>query len=137
MKKTFDLSETTLQQIELIRVEKGFATTKQTLEFIIQSYPSINLEEAFADAVVRAMDKKYVSKERLRWSLQTAEQNTIVILDILNTYLLRNHIDKGIPVDVLPSPVIENSRNRIKEKLAHFKQQADDKKAKMKHLEQN
>ncbi|MCQ2510851.1 MAG: MSL1 family protein [Lachnospiraceae bacterium] len=137
MKKTFDLSETTLQQIELIRVEKGFATTKQTLEFIIQAYPSINLEEAFADAVVKALDKKYVSKERLRWSLQTAEQNTIVILDILNTYLLRNHIDKGIPVDVLPSPVIENSRNRIKEKLAHFKQQADDKKAKMKHLEQN
>lgn len=129
-RKTFDLSNESIQILEKAQKENGFKTQKQTLEYILHSYQSNNDIDRNMDAFVNALDKKYFSKDRLRWSLQTAEQNTIIILDILNTYLLRNHIDKGIPVDILPSPVIENSRKRIQEKIAHSKQPSQERRSK-------
>ena len=79
-------------------------------------------------AVSEELDKHYYSKERLRWSTQTAEQNSIVMLDAINTLLFMFDAETLIPADNAPHKVITQSKHMMKEKIAHFKQMSDDRK---------
>lgn len=64
-----------------------------------------------------------------------AEQNTIILLDVMNTILEQEfpEIDSLIPVDVYESPVIAESRSIIKKKIQHFKQRKDYRESKKKN----
>lgn len=85
--------------------------------------------------VYRKIDEeKRAYHERLRWATTVAEQNSIVILDILNTLLLKNYteIEEVIPVDTFESPIITESKEIIRRKIHHFKEQKDNRKRKKK-----
>ena len=83
------------------------------------------------------MNDSYLSKERLKWSLQTAEQNSIILLDAVNTLLHNENLNTCITTDFLPNEVITQSKNNLKEKITHFKQKSDDRKAKQEQGGQN
>ena len=46
-----------------------------------------------------------------------------MLLDVANTFLFQQGIEDCIPVEDIESPVLARSRDILKRKLAHFKQQ--------------
>ena len=130
MQKHYNLSEKGIAVIKAVQKEQGFRLERDALEYILANFDRREEEEKIADAVIRKLDTDYIQRDRLKWSTQTAEQNSIILLDCLNTLLFSMNIQDIVPVDSAPSPVIRNSKTRIKEKIAWFKQQSDERKAK-------
>lgn len=126
-RKTFGITEKNLEILKRVKDEKGFTTDSQVINYLLakEADPS---EKQIAIAVREELEKNYIQSQRLRWSTQTAEQNSIIILDILNTWLQKNDIGDCISVEFAAAPVIQQSRSIIKERIAYFKQKSDERK---------
>lgn len=135
-KKHFNLDQETIQIIQRVKEEQGFKSEVKALTYIVKKYEEqkkMSLSDAdveiIADAVVsKYNDTYYKFLERLRWATQTAEQNSIVTKDVLNTFLIKQGIEHCVLSDVTPSPVITTSMDYQKNKIEHFKQKKDDRK---------
>lgn len=126
-RKTFGLTEKNLEILKRVKDEKGFTTDSQVINYLLAKEDDPT-EKQIAIAVREELEKNYIQSQRLRWSTQTAEQNSIIILDILNTWLQKNDIGDCISVEFATAPVIQQSRSIIKERIAYFKQKSDERK---------
>lgn len=126
-RKTFGLTEKNLEILKRVKDEKGFTTDSQVINYLLAKEDDPT-EKQIAIAVREELEKNYIQSQRLRWSTQTAEQNSIIILDILNTWLQKNDIGDCISVEFAAAPVIQQSRSIIKERIAYFKQKSDERK---------
>lgn len=128
-RKTIYISDEDLELLKKYKNEMKLKTDSAAISHLIHSTEE-SFEEKIAVAVRKELDKNYYQKERLRWSTVTAEQNSIILLDMLNTLFYKFDINACIPVDLTEHVAITQSRDRLKEKIAHFKQKADERKAK-------
>ena len=80
--------------------------------------------------VRKELEENYLPKERIRWGVQTAEQNTIMMMDVLNTLLWLFNAKNCYRVGEITHPVIKESKDELKKKIAHFKQKSDERKSK-------
>lgn len=131
MNKHFDLSEDELNIILQVKEEQNLKSEKKALIYILQQYKkNQDLENSLINAYRKIEEEKRAYNERLRWATTIAEQNSIVLLDILNTLLLKYYpeLEEVIPVDTFESPIITESKEIIKRKIHHFKEQKDNRK---------
>lgn len=128
MKKTVYITEDNLAVLESLK-KRYSMTGSQVLNFLLLK-ENENWEEKIAKAVRMELEKNYLSKERMRWATQTAEQNSIVILDVLNTILHRDNLNTCITVDFAANPVITESKEHLKSKIHYFKEKSDERKSK-------
>ena len=75
-----------------------------------------------AREVIREMEENYMKSERLKWATKTAEQNSVLLLDSINTILNALKVSKLISVDEQESPVIKESRKKLDKKIENRKQ---------------
>lgn len=127
--KLFYLSEENICRLKELQKELNMSSESQVINYLIGKAFD-NSEEKIAQAVRKELEKNYLPKERIRWGVQTAEQNTILLLDAVNTLMHKEQLQTCIDVEFAPSPVIEQSRERLKEKISYFKQKSDDRKSK-------
>lgn len=133
MKKLFVIEDKHINIINEVKSEKFLKNDSETLRFILEEYERTvkkkKSEDEFIEKLLEAYQQKYYKLfERLRWASQTAEKNSTLLLDAVNTILLLNDINDGVMVDTFVSPVLEMSNNAYKEKIAYFKQMKDDRK---------
>lgn len=76
------------------------------------------------------LEQNYLPKERIRFGVQTAEQNSVILLDAINTLLHMFNAKNCISVEVAPHPVITQSRTAVKKQIAKAKQRKDERKSK-------
>ena len=129
--KLFYLEESNLIILKKLQEELKLSSGSQVINYLLkQVAEQPAMEEKIAIAVRKELEENYLSKERIRWGVQTAEQNSMVILDVLNTLLHKEKLSTCIDVDFAPSPVIEQSKERIKRRIHYFKQKSDERKSK-------
>lgn len=133
MNKLFIIEDKHLEILNKVKTEKFFKSDSETIRFILEEYNRTikkeKSEDEFIEKLLEAYHRKYYKLfERLRWASQTAEKNSTLLLDAVNTILLLNDIDDGVMTDTFISPVLEMSNNAYKEKIAYFKQMKDDRK---------
>lgn len=129
--KLFYLEESNLIILKKLQEELKLSSGSQVINYLLkQAAEQPAMEEKIAIAVRKELEENYLSKERIRWGVQTAEQNSMVILDVLNTLLHKEKLSTCIDVDFAPSPVVEQSKERIKKRIHYFKQKSDERKSK-------
>lgn len=129
--KLFYIEESNLATIKNLQEKWGLSSESQVINYLIkQAIEQPTMEQQIAVAVREELEKNYLSKERMKWGVQTAEQNSIVALDVLNTLLHKEKLSTCIAVDFAPSPVIAQSKERIKERIHYYKQKSDERKSK-------
>ena len=87
-------------------------------------------KEELAVVIRQELEKNYLPAQRIRWGVQTAEQNTILLLDAINSLLWLFNAKECFRTEQFMHPVIQESQDALKEKIAYFKQQSDDRKSK-------
>ncbi|WP_346663746.1 hypothetical protein [uncultured Merdimonas sp.] len=127
--KIFYIEEENLKKVDELKVQLGFSSGSQVINYLI-SQTQESQEKRIAQAVRKELEENYLPKERIRWGVQTAEQNSMILLDAMNTILHKEQLQICIPVEFVPSPVIKESQERIKEKVRYFKQKSDERKSK-------
>ena len=129
--KLFYIEESNLSIIKSLQEDLGLSSESQVINYLLkQAVEQPAMEQRIAVAVRKELEENYLSKERIRWGVQTAEQNSMVILDVLNTLLHKEKLSTCIDVDFAPSPVVEQSKGRIKKRIHYFKQKSDERKSK-------
>ncbi len=129
-RKTYELSEDDILRIEKIKKDQNLRTDVSAIRYVLKEYENrmdmLEKDERLALRIVDLLEERnYVYKERLRWATSTAEKNSTIMLDVLNTLLFAQEITECIPVTEIPAPVIEKSKQLIQEKISHFKQKKD------------
>lgn len=135
MNKFFKFTEQDIECINSIKETYQISTDVGAIRFALKKLQEKTEEEEkekrMAEQIANLiLDKNYAFNERLRWATRTAEQNSILLLDAVNTLLFQQKIDTCIPVASVMSPVIETSQQQMKERIAHFKQMKDDRMSK-------
>lgn len=129
--KLFYIEESNLSIIKSLQEDLGLSSESQVINYLLkQAVEQPAMEQRIAVAVRKELEENYLSKDRIRWGVQTAEQNSMVILDVLNTLLHKEKLSTCIDVDFAPSPVVEQSKERIKKRIHYFKQKSDERKSK-------
>lgn len=126
--KCIHLSEEDVRILNSIKKKYGFKSDGQTVSYLIHKH-----EQGYEDlavAVRKELEDNYLPKERIRWGVQTAEQNTIVMMDVLNSLLWMLNAKNCYRVGEITHPVIKESKDELKKMIAHFKQKSDEKKVK-------
>ena len=129
--KLFYIEKSNLSIIKSLQEDLGLSSESQVINYLLkQAVEQPAMEHRIAVAVRKELEENYLSKERIRWGVQTTEQNSMVILDVLNTLLHKEKLSTCIDVDFAPSPVVEQSKERIKKRIHYFKQKSDERKSK-------
>ena len=129
--KLFYIEESNLSIIKSLQEDLGLSSESQVVNYLLkQAVEQPAMEHRIAVAVRKELEENYLSKERIQWGVQTTEQNSMVILDVLNTLLHKEKLSTCIDVDFAPSPVVEQSKERIKKRIHYFKQKSDERKSK-------
>ena len=126
--KCIHLSEEDVTLLNSIKKKYGFKSDGQTVSYLIHKHEQ-GFEE-LAVAVRKELEENYLPKERIRWGVQTAEQNTIMMMDVLNTLIWLFNAKNRYRVGEITHPVIKESKDELKKKIAHFKQKSDERKSK-------
>ena len=121
------LTEEADELLQKYKSENGIKTDSAAITHLLMASEN---NKRIAIAVREELETNYMSKDRLKWGVQTAEQNSIVMLDAINTMLHMFKAEACISTELAPHPVVEQSRNKLKEKIAHFKQKSDERKSK-------
>lgn len=128
-RKDLYLSEEMDERFRAIKKKHNLKSDGQTVSYLIQKYDED--KEELAMAIRKELEENYLPKERIRWGVQTAEQNSVMILDALNTLLWMMNAKKCYRADEIIHPVIKESQEELKRKIAYFKQKSDERKSKM------
>lgn len=126
MRKGIYLSEEDAELLRKKKQELGLKTDSAVISYLLHQ----DIQRNIAVAVRKELEENYLPKERIRWGVQTAEQNSIVLLDAINTLLTMMKADICIPAEISPNKAVEQSQQRLKEKLAYFKQKKADRESK-------
>lgn len=123
------LSEEDIKILKSLRKEQGLKSDSQVVSYLLQR--SARDQEELAKVIRKELEENYISKERIKWATQTAEQNSIVLLDAINTLLWMFNAEENISVEIAAHPVIKQSKDTIKSRVAYFKQKSDERKSKI------
>lgn len=126
MRKGIYFSEEDAELLRKKKQELGLKTDSAVVSYLLHQ----DIQGNIAVAVREELEKNYLPKERIRWGVQTAEQNSIILLDAVNTLLTMMKADVCIPAEISPNKAVEQSQQRLKEKLAYFKQKKADRESK-------
>lgn len=133
LKKTYRISAEANYILHAIMEERGLKTEAAAIELLIREYHS--QRNGAEDFVKTFNEQNEEYMKRIRFMLQEAERNSRIILDVLNTMIhVYDPQDKGyfecMPTDDMPHPFIEQSKAKLKEKIAYQKQIKDNRRRK-------
>lgn len=127
-KKTYRIPEESERIIQDVMKENNFTSENAALIYILDEFKKRkNFADEIADSLIER-DKKY--RERLRWATRTAELNSQMLLDAVNTILINKGLENCCATHILMSPVLEQSKKSIERRIEHFKQEKDNRERK-------
>lgn len=127
IRKNIYFDEKEYEKLQDMKLKYGLKSDSAAISFLLQSE---SLTDDIAKSVVKEFEESYMKSERLKWATKTAEKNSIVILDAINTLLHMFKADALISAELAPNVVVEQSQKNIKDKIAYFKQKSDERKRK-------
>lgn len=127
-RKSYRIPDETERIIQEVMKEKYFSSENAALIYIVDEFEKRkSLADEIADSLIER-DKKY--RERLRWATRTAEINSQMLLDAVNTILVSKDYEYCCFPEAYMSPVLQQSKENIERKIEHFKQEKDNRERK-------
>lgn len=128
----FRLNEDTLQYLMDYKESNQLSSMTKALELIVQEHKASSMRQtdAIANRVVEIIENKYGNAfTRVRLAARTADINSQIMLEILNSFLHSSSSRISfISTDTLKHEILENAQDKVKAKIAYYKQKNDDKK---------
>lgn len=130
-KKLYDLPDKTIEIIHDVMKETGLKHEVDALKLIIHDYKNMKDWKYLIDDKMPKKIKEELSNDltRLRLGVRTAERNSIVMKDILNTMLYVENYHYLMPaVGKEKHKMLIEAENHLEEIISHAKQVKDNEK---------
>lgn len=119
IRKNIYFDEKEYEKLQDMKLKYGLKSDSSAISFLLQSE---SLTDEIAKSVVKEFEESYMKSERLKWGVRTVEQNSVLLLDSINTILNVLKLSELISVDEQESPVIKESRKKLDKKIENRKQ---------------
>lgn len=138
-KYTVYLEDNDYDYLETIKQKNGLKSISESVQYLIDDNLKRQGEEIFTTVLIDSLTTKMVKtiKDEMRplfLRTQSVDKQSKMLMNIVNHYLLvsrdPNFIGDIFTTNMRKAEQIEKLEERYKEELAHYKQQADYKKAK-------
>ncbi len=127
----FRLDQETIEYLNKYKTENKLSSLTRALEVIISEHmaASMNKEDLIAKKVIDLFESKYGNAvTRIRLATRTSDINSQVILEILNSVLYSaNFSSSFVSTDIMKNEIIEKSEEKVKARIAYYKQLKDNK----------
>lgn len=133
--KTFRLSKSDIDYINEV-AEKNKIDNTKALEKIISEHKNFSVNDdlvnKIAFAVINAFEEKYKNTiTRIRLAARGADQNSLIILEMLNTLLVAtNNNTRAYTSKIAKSDVWKECEKVVKQRIENYKQKNDHRKVK-------
>ena len=129
----FRLTPESLEYLKKYQSEHGLKSLTAAIELIISNdrEKEKNQNEDLAKEIVNVLEDKYKNTfTRIRLASRTADINSQVIIEILNSMLYSPSMSATnfVSTDTLKNDIVEQAENQTKAKIAYYKQLKDNKK---------
>ncbi len=123
------ISEQSKNYIEDYKKKNNYRSISEALDSIIKHSMNTDNVDLIADRILGKIEDKYDNLfTRLRLAGNSADINSQVIVEILNSMIINMNIKKSFLTDTVESQVVADSKKQIKNKIAYYKQLKDNKK---------
>lgn len=124
LEKHIKLSEESEKILLDIQKEKGFSSLNRTLEYMITDYANNrNIAKKVSENVTDSLSKTLT---RIRLGTNTADVNSQVIIELLNAIIYQFNV-APMTTELNETSTVKVSRQRVKDRIALFKQRKDNK----------
>lgn len=127
----FRLTPESLEYLKKYQSEHGLKSLTAAIELIISNDREKEKSEDLAKEIVNVLEDKYKNTfTRIRLASRTADINSQIILEILNSMLYAPGMASTnfVSTDTLKNEIVEQAENQTKAKIAYYKQLKDNKK---------
>lgn len=123
------ISEQSKNYIEDYKKKNNYRSISEALDSIIKHSMNTDNVDLIADRILRKIEDKYDNLfTRLRLAGNSADINSQVIVEILNSMIINMNMKKSFMTDTVESQVVADSKKQIKNRIAYYKQLKDNKK---------
>jgi len=130
LRKECTLYNNNIKYVEALKEERNLHSYSAALDIIISEHRKNNGEQinAMSDIVVKKIETKFSNLfTRLRLGTGTADKNSQVIIEILNSMVLNQDLEKAFSTEVIESDIVKESKETIRKRIEHYKQIKDNK----------
>ncbi len=130
VRKNVTLYESNINYVNKIKIEKGFKSQSQALDYIVSEHKKINdsKSDVFVDKIIKGLKDEYENTfTRIRLGVNNADRNSQIMIEILNSMLVNLGIEQAYDTEILEADVLKESREIIKKRIARYKQIKDNK----------
>jgi len=117
IRKECTLYKDNIDHVLRVKEEHSSKSFSAALDIIISEHKKNNGEQinALADILIQKLDVKYGNLfTRLRLGVGTADKNSQVIIEILNSIILNQEMDRVYSTEVLEADITKESKDIVK-----------------------
>lgn len=115
MGKYLNLEERHLQLIAEIKEREHIKTDTKALQYILDEYMQYQNQEYIVEKMVQKYNEEFNGAlNGIKAILNDLEDKTTIVTDVLNTELILGKKEQCIPMQVMESPVITQSKKQRK-----------------------
>ena len=129
-KKELTLYKDNIEYVKKIKAEQGLRSLSAAVDYIIMQHKKMTDEQTdiVAEKLLTKIEEKYKNMfTGLRLGVTTADKNSQVMLEILNSIILNLSMDKMYDTDILESNIVKESKDTVKNRIEKYKQLKDNK----------
>jgi len=130
LRKECTLYNKNIEYVEDLKEKRNLRSWSAALDIIISEHRNNNGDQinAMADIIVKKIETKYSNLfTRLRLGTGTADKNSQIIIEILNSLVFNLEFTKAFTTDVVPTDIILESQDTVKKRIERYKQIKDNK----------
>ena len=130
IRKDLTLYPESYEYAEQIKRERGLGSVSAAIDMIIAEHKERESGQAdiISDKIIDKLEEKYKNMfTRMRLGISTADVNSQVLLEIMNSVILNTDMDRMYDTEILESDIVKESREIVKNRIARYKQIKDNK----------
>lgn len=128
VKLDITISQGTREYIDYVKKEHNLRSLSQAVDYIVQQERKNDNVDVLADRILEKLKDKYENMfTRIRLGVNTADKNSQIMIEILNSMIYSLGVNQCYDTDIIKTDVVRDSENIIKNRIAHYKQIKDSK----------
>lgn len=130
IKKNLTLYEDTIDYLEMIKQKNSLPSVSAAIDLVVQEHKNNSREQTdkIANRMADILSERYENLfTRLRLGTTTADRNSQVIIEALNSIILNYEIKDSYSTEIVESNIISDSKETVKKRIERYKQLKDSK----------
>ncbi|MGG3102098.1 hypothetical protein ABEP12_02225 [Bacillus velezensis] len=116
------MEQQTLLKIDQLKSDLHLSSRGKVIDYLVSNHNNISIEERIAKRIHEMLHKDVT---RIRLGTNNSDRNSQIIIELLNTLMVKENILRCLSTDENKSPAVEDAQTTVKKRIEGYKQRKD------------